>query len=204
MLKNIFPTFTALYVRDSLRRWLPQISGDVLNIGAGERHYEDLRDETCTIFSVDLMPFPDIDLQANVYMLPFQDGTFSTVIATEVFEHLQDPRAAVKELHRVLKPQGKLLLTVPFLYRVHSDPDDYFRYTVSGLNAVLEGYFSGDTLVRGNRFTVIMDLLSTSSAKWYPGKILRVMNRFIFPIVASAQSRCMPSAVHAKLHKVEN
>jgi SAM-dependent methyltransferase len=69
------------------------------------------------------------DVQTDAANLPFQDQCFDAVICAELFEHLPKPDAALREVHRVLKAGGILLMTVPFLYHIHGDPDDYGRYT---------------------------------------------------------------------------
>ncbi|MEI7652774.1 MAG: class I SAM-dependent methyltransferase [bacterium] len=47
--------------------------------------------------------------------LPFEDGTFNCVIAGEIIEHLYDVNSFIKEIHRVLKPGGQLIITTPNL-----------------------------------------------------------------------------------------
>jgi SAM-dependent methyltransferase len=69
------------------------------------------------------------DVRADVAALPFRAGAFDAVKATEVLEHVPDPAAALRECARVLGPAGHLVLTVPFLERLHGDPDDYARFT---------------------------------------------------------------------------
>jgi ubiquinone/menaquinone biosynthesis C-methylase UbiE len=52
-------------------------------------------------------------MQGSVYKLPFDDNTFDLVICSEVLEHLEDYHAAIDEIYRVLKPEGKFLPSVP-------------------------------------------------------------------------------------------
>jgi SAM-dependent methyltransferase len=68
---------------------------------------------------------------ADIQALPFRAGAFDAVKATEVLEHVPDVRRALVECRRVLRPGGHLVITVPFLERVHGDPDDYARFTRS-------------------------------------------------------------------------
>jgi SAM-dependent methyltransferase len=67
-----------------------------------------------------LCDFRNIDVEDNVY-----DGA----IMSEVLEHILEPKAALEEVFRVLKPGGQLLICSPFSYHVHADPSDYYRYT---------------------------------------------------------------------------
>jgi SAM-dependent methyltransferase len=70
--------------------------------------------------------------------LPFEDASFDTVLSTQVLEHTSEPGALMAEMARVLRPGGKLLLTVPFSFRLHEEPRDFFRYTPHGLRALCE------------------------------------------------------------------
>jgi SAM-dependent methyltransferase len=71
------------------------------------------------------------DVRADIVALPFRPGAFDTVKATEVLEHVPDPAAALRECARVLHAGGHLVVTVPFLERLHADPGDYARFTES-------------------------------------------------------------------------
>ena len=69
------------------------------------------------------------DVRADIVALPFRSGAFDAVKATEVLEHVPDPASALRECARVLHAGGHLVVTVPFLERLHGDPDDYARFT---------------------------------------------------------------------------
>ncbi|KUP05260.1 methyltransferase family protein [Bacillus coahuilensis p1.1.43] len=67
-------------------------------------------------------------------------NTFDIIICTEVLEHTLNPFDAVEELKRILKPKGKLLLTVPFNLRIHGPLPDCWRFTEHGLRALLKEF----------------------------------------------------------------
>jgi SAM-dependent methyltransferase len=69
------------------------------------------------------------DTQADGAHLPFRAECFDVVICSEVLEHVSSPLDVICEIHRVLRPEGTLLICVPFLGRMHNDPYDYGRYT---------------------------------------------------------------------------
>jgi SAM-dependent methyltransferase len=64
--------------------------------------------------------------------------SFDTVLCTSVLEHVDNAEAAVGEMVRILRPGGRLLITVPFLYPTHEPPYDFWRTTHWGLRSVLE------------------------------------------------------------------
>ena len=62
------------------------------------------------------------------------------MVCTEVLEHTLNPFAAIKEIYRILKPSGVLLLTVPFNFRIHGPLPDCWRFTEHGLRELLEEF----------------------------------------------------------------
>lgn len=82
------------------------------------------------------------DLYASIYETGLEDNFADVVICTEVFEHLEHPLLAMQEILRILKPGGTFIGSTPFLFKVHGDPDDYFRYTESALRSVFLNKFS--------------------------------------------------------------
>ncbi len=69
--------------------------------------------------------------------IPLQSAQFDTVLLTDVLEHLHQPQNALSELHRVLTEGGTLIATVPFLYGLHEEPNDYHRFTEHALRSKL-------------------------------------------------------------------
>ena len=74
-----------------------------------------------------------VDAAASAYRLPFRDGAFDTVLCSSVLEHLEEPEAALREAFRALAPGGAAVYAIPFLWHVHEEPRDFYRYTAHGL-----------------------------------------------------------------------
>lgn len=65
--------------------------------------------------------------------LRYPEGSFDLVLCIQVFEHLEQPDRAVRELHRVLAPGGLALVSTHGVHVYHPSPGDYFRWTHAGL-----------------------------------------------------------------------
>ena len=68
-----------------------------------------------------------LDIVSDITNIPEPDLSFDAIMCVEVFEHLPDPIAAIKEFSRLLKPDGSLLITAPFCSQTHFAP--YHFYT---------------------------------------------------------------------------
>jgi SAM-dependent methyltransferase len=71
--------------------------------------------------------YGDLDYVGNIWEIKENDQTFDVILCTEVFEHIPYPIETLKEFSRLLKPNGKLILTAPSNCLRHMDP--YFFYT---------------------------------------------------------------------------
>lgn len=77
--------------------------------------------------------------------LPFRSDAFRVIVSEDSLEHLQDPRAALSEVRRVIRDDGTFVIWVPFLHPFHGD--DLWRFTPPGLEKVLgEAGFRIETL----------------------------------------------------------
>jgi SAM-dependent methyltransferase len=65
--------------------------------------------------------------------LPFADNSVDTIFCCSVLEHVTDPPAAMAEFARVLRPNGRVILSIPFMYFLHGAPNDFFRFTRFGV-----------------------------------------------------------------------
>lgn len=80
----------------------------------------------------------NIDLFGTAYDIPAEGGAFDTALCTAVLEHLEEPELAVRECLRVLRPGGMAIYTVPFIWHLHEEPRDFFRFSKYGLHYLFE------------------------------------------------------------------
>ena len=102
---------------------------DVGGIKGRKRGQFDISRFDLSVTTVNTSAAASPDILADAASVPLPDASVDAVVLAEVVEHLIDPRAALAEAARLLKPGGVLLATAPFLFRVHPDPVDIGRYT---------------------------------------------------------------------------
>jgi SAM-dependent methyltransferase len=122
-------TLQLLY-RDFHRRLIESCpAGIILDIGGGTAHIKEFWPD---VLSIDILPFPGIDLVADAHSMPFRDGAFTGVVMLDVLHHLERPIEFLNEVSRVLKPGGRLAMMEPamtmlarqFYRRFHIEPVD--------------------------------------------------------------------------------
>jgi SAM-dependent methyltransferase len=115
----------------------------VYDVGCGDKPFQKFLDgKVESYIGVDIEDgFYDashIDLVGSAYAVPAPDGAADAVISAQVLEHLERPEEALKEVARLLRPDGFLFISFPFLYPIHALPHDYLRYTRFYFDAALE------------------------------------------------------------------
>lgn len=129
------------------------VGGGILELGGGRirsSYFQFLQlKEPMEITSIDIAPERQPDITADLEKpLPCRDEQFDTVLCMNLLEHIFNYGQLVAESHRVLKPGGRLIGYVPFLVKVHPDPNDYFRYTAQSLERLLRDAGFARTQVR--------------------------------------------------------
>lgn len=114
-----------------------------LDVGCGDRPYEYLfNDGKYTGIDIEDSGRP-INMKKPDYFyngtnFQFSDEEFDMVICTQVLEHVPDPLLLIKEMARVCKRGGAVIISLPFVYPEHEQPFDYFRFTRFGMTELLE------------------------------------------------------------------
>ena len=99
--------------------------GSVLDIGFSDQQLSQLLPQNTEYIGLDYW-----DTAANRYQtcpsvlgdarhLPFKAQSIDTVVLLEVVEHIPVPESVIKEINRVLKPNGRLVMSMPFMYPLH-------------------------------------------------------------------------------------
>jgi glycosyltransferase involved in cell wall biosynthesis len=126
----------------------------ILDVGSGP---ERLGDE---FINVDFFPFPGVDVVADARALPFNDSSVDGVVSESFLEHIDDPYGAAREMMRVLKPGGFLYASAPFIHPYHASPDDFGRWSMSGLKSLFSDIEIVEQGVRSGPWSALLMFLA--------------------------------------------
>lgn len=141
---KLFKPLERVFAYNRMRRdgWLAERANNiskgskVLDIGAGGCPHKD-KFNHCEYSTQDFIQLSDsqiqnqegygkIDYVSDILNIPVPDESYDVILCTEVIEHVPDPISAIKEISRILKPGGTLLLTAPLMSGLHQEPYHYY------------------------------------------------------------------------------
>ena len=121
---------------------LPYFKGNLLDLGCGFSPFysfyrEHISSVTCADWAQSIHQNPQLDVICDLNeKLPFDSDTFDSILLSDVLEHIRKPEQLLKEIQRLLKKDGVLIMNVPYFYCLHEEPHDYFRYTEFALKSM--------------------------------------------------------------------
>jgi SAM-dependent methyltransferase len=118
-------------------------SGALLDVGCGKMPYRSYFPNIGRYSGIDKgipdsIPANSEFVAGDILSLPFKDEEFEVVLLTQVIEHVPEPLLLLREIHRVLRRNGALILTAPQMGRLHGEPNDFYRFTKYGLSYLLD------------------------------------------------------------------
>lgn len=177
--RSFFPTRKDFFVNPlyynragllkQLKVFAPRLKGKILDFGCGTKPYKPLF-TNCTGYTgldIENKGFEYEQNSVDVYYdgktIPFDNEHFDNVFSTEVFEHVFELDASLNEINRVLKTNGKLLITLPFFWEEHAEPYDFCRYSSFGIDYMLEkhGFKILEHEKNGDYITTIYQMKNT-------------------------------------------
>lgn len=127
---------------ESMQSIANKVSGIVLDVGCGIKPYKKMFNLATKYYGIELTTYSEdhkeIDWYADGYNLPFENNTFDTIMLLQVLAHIPEPRIFLKELARVIKPDGRIVISTPQTWGLHEIPHDYYRFTPFGLKYLCE------------------------------------------------------------------
>lgn len=139
-------------MRNHLRRFI-ELTNKTINLqapffefGALQVHADSALEDLRPLFlgkdyvGCDMRPGPGVDRVLNLHHLDLPDESVGTAICMDTMEHVEYPRQAMDELHRVLRPDGVLIMSSVMNFPIHGYPNDYWRFTPEGFRSLLKKF----------------------------------------------------------------
>jgi SAM-dependent methyltransferase len=177
---------------------VPLPVGDVLDVWCGTRPYDDLvpPGAHCVGLDVEGNPYGVADVVSNE-LLPFSDESFDLVFCIEAFQWIGDPRHAVEEFRRVLRPGGTALVAVPYAFE-YDRANFERRYTGNELVELFDGW-DGIALTENGGRGVAWTVLTASMLEHAVGRAR--LRRSLRPLVGAAYATL--NGIGATLARIE-
>lgn len=110
-----------------------------IDVGAGGGPYRGLLEKAgFAIKGLDIAPGPGVDIVGTAERTGLPDESADLVLCTQVLEHTRAPWLAMREFARILRPGGRVVISVPHVWFYHPHPHDYWRVTAEGMAALFE------------------------------------------------------------------
>lgn len=179
----------------NLRNICSNLNGLVIDIGCAEKKpKEHINDQTIYI-GLDYPTTADnwYKTQPNVYgdaqELPLHESCADNVLLLDVLEHIPSPHLCLQEINRILKPNGKLWIQVPFMYPIHDAPLDFHRWTAFGFDELAKQHGFSITSKKANgglveSASILMNIaISKTTLNWIKAKNPFALFIFLLPAI---------------------
>lgn len=90
----------------------------------------------------DIRPGAGVDVILDLHSINLPEESVGTVLVLETLEHVEFPRKAIEEVHRILKKGGILIISSVMNFPIHEHPHDYWRFTPEGFKSLLRPFDS--------------------------------------------------------------
>ena len=105
-----------------------------LNLGSGNSNISN------KVINIDIFPYKNTDICCNIANLPFKDNSIDIIFCIAVLEHVPSSEKVVSEIYRVLKKDGLIYISFPFIQGFYASPFDYSRRTYEGMKFMFKDF----------------------------------------------------------------
>lgn len=165
---------------DEIKNLAPRFYGRVLDVGCGTKPYHSLFKNVAQYDGIEIdNPYNRKFKQADFFYdggeFPILSEIYDGVVCNQVLEHVFNPNQFLSEINRILKKDGMLLLTVPFVWDEHEQPWDYARYSSFGLKSLL----------KENGLEIIVHHKTNADAR----VLFQLINAYLFKILMTSNGK---------------
>lgn len=158
----------------------------ILDVGAGRGDFEAALKGRKSL-ALDVYPYPEVDIVCDLTKVnPFRKNSFDAILLFNVMEHIYDTHALLQSLSAMLKPNGRLIVTIPFMVKMHQVPVDYVRYTHFSLRQLGETHNLAVEHLEGYYDPIFFLGEGLGNLKWRILPTIRGLNHYIGRVLLTA------------------
>lgn len=156
----------------AVKELMPLLKGTVVEIGADRtQEYKRFALSAKEYILSNVIHDSNEMIYLDAMNMHFDDNSIDSFVCLSVLEHINDPWKVISEVYRVLKPGGRLLLIVPFVFPFHSAPDDFYRFSHSAILDMLKGFRIIEFEALGNYWSTIAFIFQRPKWRTWPGTV---------------------------------
>ena len=172
----------------------------VLDIGCSDKWPKQCLLSSCTYVGLDYYETAQNwygtkpDVYGDALCLPMKPSCFDVVLLLDVLEHIKDTDRLLHQIRTVLKPNGLMIVSIPFMYPLHDEPRDFIRLTVYGVEELASrNGFTVDTCnISGSPIITSTILLNIALTKlvinWISGKSIASVFSILLPFAITVNN----------------
>jgi len=156
----------------ALKRIQKHVSGICVDVGCGEKIFKQYIDKKISYYWGLEYPqtlaasflnsrYSKIDVAGNAEALPVKNESIDTILLLDILEHIRKPEYVMQQAYYSLKINGHAVITTPFLYPLHMEPYDFYRFTKNGIEALAN--MSGFTIVENFKYGKALETFAVNS-----------------------------------------
>lgn len=168
----------------------------ILNVGSGgdiQKLLQQFKRVNLLNIDIDHLREPDIVCDiTDINLSNIINFEPDIVCMFEVLEHIKEPHIAIKNIYKILKKGGKCICSTPFIFHIHDEPNDYFRFTIYGLK-ILFKEFSTINIIKKNGWleSIFVNFIRLIKEKNFILKVISIIFMllyfFSYPLIVILQ-----------------
>jgi hypothetical protein len=159
------------YIKNMILKLKNSNITNILDIGSGIKNWSYLFSNKTHYDTVDLRDNVNATYVGDFFNISFLTK-YDFIIATELIEHLPNTKYFFERVNYLLEDDGLLLISFPFFFKIHADPNDYYRFTLQGIEELAKEHFEViDSYHHGNKVQIIWETF-VDGKYLYPLKLL--------------------------------
>ena len=184
------------FIKEDINNFKKIKEPKILFVGSGGELQKYVKNFSSYLYSIDVDPArkPDqiIDLTDPNFCQNYLGEKVNLVCIFEVLEHTKDPTLAIKNIYNLIEKESVVLLSTPFIFNIHDEPNDFYRFTKYGLKEIFKEFSEVEIKEKNGWLeSIFVIIMRIKKSKSFLNKILgnsfMLLYYFLYPLILIIQ-----------------